>query len=104
MADSPTEMADKEINKRLAKAIASRKLEVRKLKAKVKKIEEEISKIESGELIPEESDEDSIFHSSPRREIIPTRQIIGHPRITEGRTYWFTTSPSTNLTSGSFTR
>ena len=57
------EMAEKEVNKRLAKAIANRQLEVRKYQAKIKKLEKEIEKIESGELVPSDEDEDSSSHN-----------------------------------------
>lgn len=53
---TPDELADEEVNKQIAKALACRKLEIKKCKARIKKLEKEIKKIIDGELIPDEED------------------------------------------------
>jgi len=52
------ELAEKEVEKKTAKAIAKRMMEVRRLNAKVKKLEKEITKIISGDLVPGEDDDE----------------------------------------------
>ena len=67
---TPKEMAKKEVNKKLAKAIAKKVLEKKKLQAKIIKLDKQITKIEKGELIPDdegntpESDDDEDDESS----------------------------------------
>lgn len=51
---TPEEYAEREVNKRIAKEIASRKLKVKEYRAKIKKLEKEINKIKNGELFPDE--------------------------------------------------
>ena len=60
MVKTPTEMAEKEVNKSLGKSIAKRQLEIKKHQAAIKKLEKEIKKIKSGELVPEEANS-SVF-------------------------------------------
>ena len=51
---TPEQLADDEINKQIGKALAIRKLEIRKLKSQIKELEKEIEKIKTGELVPDE--------------------------------------------------
>lgn len=62
---TPKEQAEKEVNKRLGKAIANRMLKIRQHQAEIKKLEKEISKIEKGELVPECEDEDNSSKYKP---------------------------------------
>jgi len=50
--DKPTDMARKEVNKRLADMIADKMMNIKRLQAEIKKLEKEIQQIESGELAP----------------------------------------------------
>jgi len=77
------EMAEKEVNKTLAKAIANRQLEIKKYQAKIKKLEKEIEKIESGELVPD--DEDSSSSHFPN--IIERREEHHHHYPTDRSPY-----------------
>ena len=61
---TPKELAKKEVNKQLAKGMAKRQLEIKRLEAKKKKLEKEIKKIESGELVPDTNNVDSEDDSS----------------------------------------
>jgi len=65
---TPEELAKKEVNKKLAKAIASREMDIKRHQAEIKKLEKEINKIKSGELVPEEDE-------SPVKERIIERVI-----------------------------
>lgn len=49
---TPRELAEEHVNKKIAKMIATRQLEIKRLQAKIKMLEKEITKIESGELVP----------------------------------------------------
>lgn len=69
-----TEMAEKELSKKEAKAIANRLWEIKKLEAQKKKLEKEITKIKDGTLVPDEGslsskdeDDDS---SSPSLKVV----------------------------------
>ena len=71
---TPEQMAQKEVNKKLAKAIANRQLEIKRHEASIKKLQKEIKKIKDGELVPD-LDEESDSSSSPSEKIIE-RTII----------------------------
>jgi len=70
---TPEEMAQKEVNKKLAKAIAERQLEIKRHEAKIKKLQKEIKKINDGELVPDVDEESDSSSSSER---IVERTII----------------------------
>jgi len=75
---TPEEMAQKEVNKKLARAIAERQLEIKRHEAKIKKLQKEIKKIKDGELVPdvdEESDSSSSSERIVEREIIRTVEV-----------------------------
>ena len=75
---TPEEMAQKEVNKKLAKAIAERQLDIKRHEAKIKKLQKEIKKIKDGELVPdvdEESDSSSPSERIVEREIIRTVEV-----------------------------
>ena len=97
---TPEELAKKEINKRLGKAIASRMLKVKEHEAAIKRIEKEITKIKSGELVPEESSDSSYDQKVIIKEIIKERDPINHwryvhePNRPEKPTYWTLTTDS----------
>jgi hypothetical protein len=65
---SSTEMAERELTKMEAKAIANRMLAIKKIEAQKRKLEKEITKIKSGDLVPDEgsvSVKDEDDESSP---------------------------------------
>lgn len=65
---TPEELAEREVNKKLAKAIANRQLEIKKHEAEIKKLQKEIGKIKTGELVPG-IDEDENSSSSSEKVI-----------------------------------
>jgi len=65
---TPEELAEKEVNKSLAKGIAKRQMEIKKYEAKIAKLKKEIEKIKSGELIPDEDDSSSF--SSNKKTVV----------------------------------
>lgn len=65
---TPEQLADKELNKKIAKSIASRKYDIKKHEAAIKKLQKEIKKIVNGELVPE-IDGDSDDESSDAEDI-----------------------------------
>ena len=85
MADkpqTPAQMAEHEVNKKLGKAIADREYKKKVLQAEIKKLDKEIEKIKSGELVPEG---DSSSSSSPNTAVTFLLDESGsmHSHITE---------------------
>lgn len=78
---TPEDRANKEVDKLLAKAIAKRKLEVKRYEAKIKKLNKEIEQIKNGELVPDEGEESS-SDSFPTKII--ERHIIREKREVKG--------------------
>ena len=78
MADKPKkqtsqEMAERELSKKEAKAIANRLYEIKKRQSDIKKLEKQIEKIKSGELVPDEgtlSTKDEDDESSPSLKVV----------------------------------
>ena len=73
---TPEDRANKEVDKLLAKAIARRKLEVKRHEAKIKKLNKEIEKIKNGELVPDEDEESSSdsFSTTIQKHIIKEKE------------------------------
>jgi hypothetical protein len=60
--DQTQEAADKIVNKAIAREIARRTIEIRKLEAKIKIFKKEIEKIKNGELVPDLDEDDMSSH------------------------------------------
>ncbi|GAH66370.1 unnamed protein product, partial [marine sediment metagenome] len=68
---TPEELAQKEVNKRIAKALADIEIEKRLLRAKIKKLDKKAKKVLDGDIVPEkdgtlldDDDEDNDSSSS----------------------------------------
>ena len=75
--------AEREINKQIGKAIAKKKLRIRKLEADIKKLK-------SGEMTPDEADEESAS-SEPKEKIEEHHHLHHHkhePIRDRGYDYW----------------
>jgi len=64
---TPEEAAETEMNKKIGKAIAKRMMKIKKLQA-------EIKKLKSGEMVPDEDDDESSHHNQEVKEVV--REII----------------------------
>lgn len=72
MADenkTPEQMAEHQVNKRFAQAIADRMYKVKKLEAEKKKLLDEIEKIKKGELVPSGSSEEDARQAQRIKEL-----------------------------------
>ena len=61
---TPEQEAKRQLNKQFGKAIAKRMMEIKQHEAKIKKLNKEIEKIKSGELVPNDEDSYSSYHST----------------------------------------
>lgn len=64
---TPEQYAEKEMNKKIGKAIAKRQI-------KIKKLQEEVRKLKSGELQPDDEDEESSSDNQKEKEEV--REVI----------------------------
>jgi len=67
---TPEEYAEEEVNKQVAKEIAKRSMELKRIEAQKKKLEKEIEKIKSGELVLDGDDSPSSFSNKENNVII----------------------------------
>lgn len=91
---TPNQYADEEMNKKVGKAIAKRKM-------KIKQLEQEIKKLESGEMAPDADDEESSHHTQEVKEEVKVKEIIREvpvyvPRRYPPQPYWPKPSPKPN--------
>lgn len=61
---TPQQIAQGELNKKIARAIADRLYQKKNLEAQIKKLDKEIAQIENGELVPKDSSYDESSQSS----------------------------------------